>query len=114
MPTPAIAVFNRNRLNPACDAARIDADRVAVRMDAATRHLVPDKPDDLEQQRALVEQAIALSPHAAVFVPVHGEQMDDWLKRTLLPVQVVRRGNCDGHDRPLAQRTCPRRENVVG
>jgi hypothetical protein len=83
-------------------------------MGAATRHFVPDKLDRIEQQRALFEQAIALRPHAAVFVPVHGERMDDWVKRILLPVQGVHRRNCDGHDRPLEQRSGQRWQDVVG
>ena len=34
------------------------ADRVAARMGARIAHYVPDKPDDLAQQQALVERAI--------------------------------------------------------
>ncbi|MFO0524076.1 MAG: sugar ABC transporter substrate-binding protein [bacterium] len=81
MPVPTITVFTKNRLNPAYEAARIGADRVAARMGARTIHFVPERPDDIDQQRALVEQAIALRPDAAVFVPVHGVLMDGWVKR---------------------------------
>ena len=35
-------------------------------------------------------------------------------KQLLLPVQVIQRGNCEAHDRPLEQRTCPPWEALVG
>jgi ribose transport system substrate-binding protein len=38
---------------------------------------VPEKPDDIEQQRALIERAIAERPAAAVFVPVHQTAVND-------------------------------------
>ncbi|MEI6317117.1 MAG: sugar ABC transporter substrate-binding protein [Pseudomonadota bacterium] len=81
MNPPTIAVFTKNRLNPAYEAARIGADRVATRMGARTVHYVPVLPDDIDQQRTLVEQAISARPDAAVFVPVHGEKMDAWVRR---------------------------------
>lgn len=71
-----IAVFTKNRTNPAYEAARLGADRAAARNGARTLHFVPDRPDDIEQQIALVEQAIAAHPDAAVFVPVHLTALD--------------------------------------
>lgn len=70
-----IAVFTKNRSNPAYTAARLGADRVAARMGARTVHYVPVKPDDVTEQRALVEQAIAAKPDAALFVAVDVEAM---------------------------------------
>ncbi len=67
---PRIAVFTKNRTNPAYAAARLGADRVAARFGATTAHYVPDKPDDVGEQIALIEKAIAERPDAAVFVPV--------------------------------------------
>jgi ribose transport system substrate-binding protein len=81
MTCPTIAVFTKNRLNPAYAAARLGADRVAARMGATTVHYVPERPDNLDEQRALVDQAIAARPAAAVFVPVHGTLMDPWAHR---------------------------------
>jgi len=46
-------------------------------MGARIAHYVPDQPDDLAQQQALVERAIAERPDAAVFVPVHATAMGD-------------------------------------
>jgi ribose transport system substrate-binding protein len=74
---PRIAVFTKNRTNPAYEAARLGADRVAERFDATTTHYVPDIPDDVPQQIALIGRAIATQPDAAVFVPVHETAVND-------------------------------------
>ena len=70
MASPRIAIFTKNRTNPAYDAARLGADRMAARFGANTVHYVPDKPDNVEQQILLIGRAIATRPDAAVFVPV--------------------------------------------
>ena len=72
-----IAVFTKNRSNPAYAAARLGADRVAVRSGARTMHFVPVQPDSIDEQTALVEQAIAARPDAMVFVPVRLLDSDD-------------------------------------
>jgi len=71
-----IAVFTKNRSNPAYDAARLGAEQVAARNGARVLHFVPDKPDDIGQQIALVERAIAARPDAMVFVPVDLTALD--------------------------------------
>lgn len=76
-----IAVFTKNRTNPAYDAARLGADRTAARNGARILHFVADKPDDVEQQIALVEQAIAARPDAVVFVPVHLTALDPSVRK---------------------------------
>lgn len=73
---PTIAVFTKNRTNPAYTAARLGADRAAARLSARTVHYVPDQPDDAAEQIALVERAIAERPDAVVFVPVHATAMN--------------------------------------
>ena len=78
---PIIAVFTKNRTNPAYTAARLGADRVAARLGARVAHYVPDKPDDVAEQRALVDRAIAERPDAAVFVPVHATAMGDSVRK---------------------------------
>ena len=50
-------------------------------MGARIAHYVPDTPDDLVQQKALVERAIAERPDAAVFVPVHATAMSDSIRK---------------------------------
>jgi ribose transport system substrate-binding protein len=71
-----IAVFTKNRSNPAYDAARLGAERTAARNGARVVHYVPRKPDDIAEQIALVGQAIAARPDAVVFVPVHLTALD--------------------------------------
>lgn len=73
---PTIAVFTKNRTNPAYDAARLGAERTAARLGARIVHYAPEKPDDVAEQAAQVEQAIAARPDAIVFVPVHATAMN--------------------------------------
>jgi ribose transport system substrate-binding protein len=70
-----LAVFTKNRVNPAYAAARLAADRVAAEAGARTAHFVPETPDDVGQQKALVGEALAMAPDAVVFVPVDDRQM---------------------------------------
>lgn len=70
-----LAVFTKNRVNPAYAAARLAADRVAAEAGARTVHYVPESPDDVGQQKALVGEALAAVPDAVVFVPVDDRQM---------------------------------------
>ena len=76
-----IAVFTKNRTNAAYAAARLGADRTAARLGARTVHYVPVRPDDIAQQIALVEQAIAARPDAVVFVPVHATAMNALVRK---------------------------------
>lgn len=73
---PVVAVFTKNRTNPAYAAARMGAERAAARHGAQVMHFVPDKPDDIDEQIALVDRAIAQRPDAVVFVPVHDTAMN--------------------------------------
>ena len=70
-----LAVFTKNRVNPAYAAARLAADRVAAEAGARTLHFVPATPDDVGQQKVLVGEALAAAPDAVVFVPVDDRQM---------------------------------------
>ena len=72
-----IAIFTKNRTNPAYEAARIGADRTAKRLGASTIHYVPEQPDNVTEQIALIGRAIVQQPDAAVFVPVHETQVND-------------------------------------
>jgi ribose transport system substrate-binding protein len=74
---PRIAVFTKNRTNPAYEAARLGADRVAARLGARTVHYVPERPDDVIEQIALIERAVAERPDAVVFIPVHQTAVND-------------------------------------
>ena len=76
-----IAVFTKNRLNPAYDAARRAADRVAAESGARTVHYVPETPDDVGEQKALVSEALAAKPAGVVFNPTDDEAMQEDLAR---------------------------------
>jgi len=76
-----IAVFTKNRTNPAYAAARLGAERTAARNGARVLHFVPDTPDDIDEQIALVVQAIAARPDAILFNPVHLTALDASVRR---------------------------------
>ncbi len=81
MANETIAVFTKNRTNPAYAAARLGAERAAQRLGARVHHYVPDTPDDVDEQVALVGQAVAARPDAIVFVPVHLTALDASVRR---------------------------------
>src|SRR6478735_3497096 len=81
MTPPILAVFTKNRLNPAYDAARGAADRVAAESGARTIHYVPETPDDVGEQKALVTQALAARPAGVVFNPTDDQLMAEDLAR---------------------------------
>lgn len=78
---PRIAVFTKNRTNPAYAAARLGAERTAARFGATTAHYVPEKPDNVDEQIALIARAVAEKPDAAVFVPVDETAVNDAILR---------------------------------
>jgi ribose transport system substrate-binding protein len=78
---PTLAVFTKNRLNPAYDAARAAADRVAAEAGARTVHYVPATPDDVGEQKALVAEALAARVSAVVFNPTDDQAMREDLDR---------------------------------
>jgi ribose transport system substrate-binding protein len=76
-----IAVFTKNRINPAYAAARLGAERVAARFAATVTHYVPQQPDDAAEQTAQVEAALLARPEAIVITPVHPQRIDAVLKK---------------------------------
>jgi len=76
-----LAVFTKNNTNPAYAAARIGAERAAARYGAKVSHYVPQKADDVAQQIALIDEALAAKPDAFVFVPVHVSAVDAAIAR---------------------------------
>jgi ribose transport system substrate-binding protein len=78
---PTLAVFTKNRVNPAYTAARMAVDRVAAEAGARTIHYVPETPDDVGQQKALVTEALAARPDAVVFNPADDVAMQADLAR---------------------------------
>ncbi|MBU0588300.1 MAG: sugar ABC transporter substrate-binding protein [Gammaproteobacteria bacterium] len=78
-----LAVFTKNLTNPAYAAARLGAERAAAQLGAEVLHFVPQKGDDPDEQRALIDEALALSPRPDAFVlsPVHASKVDPAIRR---------------------------------
>lgn len=90
MTQPTLAVFTKNRVNPAYDAARLAADRVAIAAGARTLHYVPQTPDDVAQQKALVAEALARKPDGVLFNPTDDAAMaEDVAKIAAAGIPVV-------------------------
>jgi len=65
-----LAVFTKNRINPAYEAARAGADAVAAQYGARVIHCVPEHADDPEEQASLLERSVQERPDAIVAAPV--------------------------------------------
>ena len=76
-----IAVFTKNRTNPAYEAFRIAADQVARTTGTKVIHLVPNQPDNVDEQKAMVEQVLKDRPDAVIFIPVDDVAMIDSIKK---------------------------------
>jgi ribose transport system substrate-binding protein len=76
-----IAVFTKNTTNPAYAAFRIAADQVARSAGARIVHYVPKQPDNVDEQKAMVDQALGDRPDAVVFIPVDDVAMVDSVKK---------------------------------
>ena len=76
-----IAVFTKNLTNPAYEAFRIAADQVARAAGARIVHYVPKQPDNVDEQKAMVEQVLKDRPDAVVFIPVDDVAMIDSVKK---------------------------------
>ena len=79
--TITIAVFTKNTTNPAYEAFRIAADQVGRANEAQIRHFVPKQPDNVSEQKAMVEQILKQRPDAVVFIPVDDVAMVDSVKK---------------------------------
>lgn len=76
-----IAVFTKNKTNPAYVAARLGADRAADRLGAETVHFVPAKGDDPDGQSELIDGALATGLDAIVLAPVHPTRVNAAIER---------------------------------
>jgi ribose transport system substrate-binding protein len=83
MTSPAfrIAAITKNKTNPAYTGARIGAARVAAAHGGIVESFVPDIPDDVDQQRALIAAAIDSAPDAFVIVPAHETALTPTIQR---------------------------------
>ena len=76
-----LTVITKNKKNPAYVGARLGADRVAARLGSVVTHYTPDKPDDIDEQRALIETALGDRPDALLIAPAHATALNDALAR---------------------------------
>jgi ribose transport system substrate-binding protein len=65
-----IAVFTKNLTNPSYEAFRIAADQIAHATGVRLIHFVPKQPDNVGEQKAMVEQVLKDRPDAVIFIPV--------------------------------------------
>ncbi|RNG34293.1 sugar ABC transporter substrate-binding protein, partial [Staphylococcus aureus] len=63
-------VFTKNRTNPAYEAFRIAADQIAGATNTRIVHFVPRQPDNVDEQKAMVQQVLREKPDAVIFIPV--------------------------------------------
>ena len=64
-----IAVFTKNQTNPAYEAFRIAADQIAQATGVRVVHFVPKQPDNVDEQKAMVEQVLTDKPDVVIFIP---------------------------------------------
>src|ERR1019366_9361965 len=76
-----IAVFTKNSTNPAYDAFRIGADQIAKANGATAVHFVPTQPDNIDEQKAMVEQVLKDKPDIVIFIPVDDVAMVESVKK---------------------------------
>ena len=87
-----IAVFTKNLTNPAYEAFRIAADQIARSTGVKVQHYVPKQPDNVDEQKAMVEQVLKDKPDAVIFIPVDDVLMVDSVKKlneAKIPVVLV-------------------------
>jgi len=87
-----IAVFTKNLTNPAYQAFRIRRrpDREVDRRNVV--QYVPKQPDNVDEQKAMVEQVLKDRPDAVIFIPVDDVAMIDSVKKlndAKIPVVLV-------------------------
>jgi ribose transport system substrate-binding protein len=73
--SPLMAVFTKNFTNPAYENFRIGADKVAAAAGIRTKHYVPTNPDNADEQKMLVDQALLDKPSLVLFVAVDDKAM---------------------------------------
>jgi len=76
-----VAVFTKNLTNPAYEAFRIAADQIARSTDTRIVHFVPKQPDNVDEQKAMVQQVLKERPDAVIFIPVDDVAMIDSVKQ---------------------------------
>lgn len=76
-----LRIITKNHTNPAYGGALVGARAVASAMNASIEHAAPSTPDDVAQQCALIDQAIAARPDAIILLPAHATGVNDAIGR---------------------------------
>jgi ribose transport system substrate-binding protein len=76
-----IAVFTKNTTNPAYSAFRLAADQVGQASGARIQHYVPKQPDNVDEQKAMVEEVLKSRPDVVVFIPVDDVAMVESVRK---------------------------------
>jgi ribose transport system substrate-binding protein len=87
-----VAVFTKNLTNPAYEAFRIASEQIARTTGVKVVHYVPKQPDNVDEQKAMVDQMIKDRPDAVIFIPVDDVAMIDSVKKlndAKIPVVLV-------------------------
>lgn len=75
-----LACLTKNKSNPAYVGAQIGAARLAEGLGCEVLPFVPEKPDDVEEQRGNIRDALALKPDAMLISPVDARLLDPLLQ----------------------------------
>lgn len=76
-----LITVTKNYTNPAYDGARQGVDRVVQRLGGRASHYAPKSPDNVDEQRGLIEQAIDEGPDAIMVFPTHPTELNPTLRR---------------------------------
>ena len=76
-----IALIAKNRNNPAYEGARIGAVRVAAEHGATIEFDAPETADDIDEQRVLIEAALAADVDGFVVIPAHETTLEQTWRR---------------------------------
>jgi ribose transport system substrate-binding protein len=76
-----LRIITKNHTNPAYGGALVGAHAVAARLGCTLSHRAPQTPDDVAQQCALVDEAIAERPDAIVLLPAHATGVNEAIAR---------------------------------
>lgn len=78
-----LCCLTKNKTNPAYIGAQIGAARLAARLGHELIGYAPQIPDDIDQQRALLESALQTAPDAVLISPVHATALNATLERVV-------------------------------
>jgi ribose transport system substrate-binding protein len=78
-----LCCLTKNRTNPAYVGAQIGAARLAERLGCTLVGYAPQTPDDVAEQTALLEEALASAPDAILISPVHTTALDPTLQKVV-------------------------------